>query len=242
MRLLPAIDLMGGEVVRLRKGVFEDKEVYTGDPAEIARKWVDLGADGIHVVDLDGAKSGKPVNKKAIKAIVSAAQAPVELGGGVRSVQIVSEYLDMGVSQVILGTAAILDPGLALAAADLYPDRILVGIDVKDGKPATKGWTQTVDKDPVALAERFASMGVSGIIYTDISRDGMLAGANIEGLKAFAESIDLPVIASGGVTSIDDVKAITGLEPSGVEAMIIGKSLYDGALDLADAVSYLRNR
>ncbi len=242
MRLLPAIDLMGGEVVRLRKGVFEDKEVYSDDPAAIARKWVDLGADGIHVVDLDGAKSGKPVNKKAIRAIVDAAQAPVELGGGVRSVQTVSEYLDLGVSQVILGTAAILDPGLALAAADLYPDRILVGIDVKDGKPATKGWTETVDQDPVALAERFASMGVSGIIYTDISRDGMLAGANIEGLKAFAQSVDLPVIASGGVTSLADVKAITDLEPTGVEAMIIGKSLYDGALDLAEAVSYLKAR
>ncbi len=237
MIILPAIDLMDGAVVRLRKGAFDDKVVYSNDPAGMARKWVDMGAEAMHVVDLDGAREGRPVNKEAIRAIVDAAGIPVEIGGGIRSVQTVSDYLDLGVSQVILGTAAIENPDLVLAAADIFPGRIIVGIDVKDGRPATKGWVETVDEDPVALAKRYAAMGASGIVYTDISRDGMLAGANIEGLKVFAEAIDLPVTASGGVTSLTDVRAITGLESHGVSSMIIGKAIYDDALDLEEAIA-----
>ena len=239
MRILPAIDLLDGKCVRLRKGNYDDMTVYSDDPAEMARKWVGLGAEGLHLVDLDGAKAGKPVNREAIKAITKAAQVPVELGGGVRSIETISDYLDLGVSQIILGTAAIKTPDLVLAAADLFPDRILVGIDVKDGKPAIGGWLTTSSDDPVELAEKFAAMGAAGIIYTDISRDGMLQGANIEGLKDFAEKIDLPVTASGGVTSVADVKAIIGLEQYGVTSMIIGKALYDGALDLKDAIQAL---
>lgn len=236
MRILPAIDLLDGKCVRLRKGNYDDVTVYSDDPAEMARKWVDLGAEGLHIVDLDGAKAGKPVNREAIKAITKSAQVPVELGGGVRSVETVSDYLDLGVSQVILGTAAIKTPDLVLASADLFPDRILVGIDVKDGKPAISGWLDTSSDDPVKLAEKFAVMGAVGIIYTDISRDGMLQGANIDGLKQFSQKIDLPVTASGGVTSVEDVKAIIGLARYGVTSMIIGKALYDGELDLKDAL------
>lgn len=240
MRILPAIDLMDGQVVRLRKGAYADKTVYSNDPAAFAKKWTELGADGIHVVDLDGAKAGAPVNKKAIKAIVDATNAPVQIGGGVRSVSTVGEYIDLGVSQVILGTAAISNPDIVLAASDLYPESILVGIDIKNGRPATKGWTETVDEDPVALTERFAAMGAAGVIYTDISRDGMLSGANVEGLKSFAKAVDLPVVASGGVTSLADVKAISALEQYGVYAMIIGKALYDGKLELAEVVSAIK--
>ncbi|MBI5815535.1 MAG: 1-(5-phosphoribosyl)-5-[(5-phosphoribosylamino)methylideneamino]imidazole-4-carboxamide isomerase [Nitrospinae bacterium] len=240
MRILPAIDLMDGKVVRLTKGDFRKKKVYSDNPAEFALKWADMGAEGLHLVDLDGAKAGKPVNKAAIRAIVDAAGIPVEIGGGIRSVQAVTEYLDLGVSQVILGTAAIENPDLALAAADAHPDRILVGIDVKNGKPATKGWLETVDADPVALAERFAAMGVSGIIYTDISRDGMLEGPNLEGLKIFASAVDIPVTASGGVTTIEDVHSIKKLEKFGVSAMIIGKAIYEETLDLTEAIAICR--
>ncbi|VAX20193.1 Phosphoribosylformimino-5-aminoimidazole carboxamide ribotide isomerase [hydrothermal vent metagenome] len=236
MKILPAIDLLDGKCVRLRKGNYDDVTVYSDDPAQMARKWVDLGAEALHLVDLDGAKAGKPVNREAIKAITKAAQVPVELGGGVRSVKTVGDYLDLGVSQVILGTAAIKTPDLVLSASDLFPDRILIGIDVKDGKPAIGGWLKTSSDDPVELAEKFAAMGAAGIIYTDISRDGMLEGANIEGLKQFAQKVDLPVTASGGVTSVDDVKAISKLLQYGVTSMIIGKALYDGALDLQDAL------
>lgn len=237
MRILPAIDLMDGKVVRLRRGSFEEKIIYSDDPADMARKWAEMGAEGLHVVDLDAAKEGKPVNKKAIRDIVDAAGIFVEVGGGARSVQTVTDYIDLGASQVILGTAAIENPDFVLAAADLFPDRILVSIDVKDGKPATKGWVETVDADPVALAERYTAMGAAGIVYTDISRDGMLKGANIEGLKAFAQAIDLPVTASGGVSSIEDIRAIMGLEPFGVKSAIVGKAIYDGALDLAEALA-----
>ena len=242
MRILPAIDLMDGKVVRLRRGAFEEKVIYSDNPAEMAMKWADMGAEGLHLVDLDGAREGRPVNKSSIRDIVDSAGIPVEIGGGVRSVQTVSEYLDLGASHVILGTAAIENPDFALAAADLYPERILVGIDVKDGCPATRGWVETVDQDPVALAERFASMGVTGIVYTDISRDGMLSGANVEGLKSFAEAIDLPVTASGGVTTIEDVRAILELEPYGVESIIIGKAIYDETLDLAEALRLARGK
>ena len=241
IRLLPAIDLLDGMVVRLKKGDYGQKTVYSDDPASFARKWSDSGADAIHLVDLDGAKAGKPVNKDAIRAIVRSADIPVEIGGGIRSVQTITEYLDLGIYQVILGTAAIEQPDLVLAAADLYPDRILVGIDVKDGKPATKGWLETSEDDPVELAGKFAAMGAAGIIYTDISRDGALVGANIEGLKAFASAVDIPVTASGGVTDANDVRAIAQLAPFGVTGMIIGKALYEGNLSIEEAVSIVRN-
>ena len=241
VRLLPAIDLLDGMVVRLKKGDYGQKTVYSDDPASFARKWSDSGADAIHLVDLDGAKVGRPVNKDAIRAIVREADIPVEIGGGIRTVQTVTEYLDLGVYQVILGTAAFENPDLVLAAADLYPDRILVGMYVKDGKPATKGWLETVEDDPVLLTEKFAAMGAAGIIYTDISRDGALVGANVEGLKTFASAVDIPVTASGGVTDIRDVKAIAELEKFGVTGMIIGKAIYEGTLSLDEAVAIVKS-
>jgi phosphoribosylformimino-5-aminoimidazole carboxamide ribotide isomerase len=240
MIILPAIDLMDGKVVRLTKGDYDQKTVYSDDPAAMAKKFADMGAEMLHLVDLDGAKAGVPVNTEAIRAITDAAEIPVEIGGGIRSVDTIQKYFDLGVSYVILGTAAIEHPDFVLAAADLFPDRILVGIDVKDGKPATKGWLETVDVDPVILAERFAAMGAAGIIYTDISRDGMLAGANIEGLKTFASQIDIPVTASGGVTSLDDIRAIVKLAEYGVTSAIVGKAYYDGRIDLAEAIRISR--
>jgi phosphoribosylformimino-5-aminoimidazole carboxamide ribotide isomerase len=241
VRLLPAIDLLDGMVVRLKKGDYGQKTVYSDDPASFARKWSDSGADAIHLVDLDGAKAGRPVNKDAIRAIVRSADIPVEIGGGIRTIQTVTEYFDLGIYQVILGTSAFENPDLVLACADLYPDRILVGMDVKDGKPATKGWLETVDDDPVLLAEKFTAMGAAGIIFTDISRDGALVGANIEGLKAFASAVDIPVTASGGVTDIRDVKAIAELEKYGVTGMIIGKAIYEGTLSLEEAVAIVKS-
>ena len=241
MILLPAIDLMDGQVVRLVRGDYDQKTVYSDDPAATAKKFADMGAEMIHLVDLDGAKSGHPVNKDAIKAIVDAAGIPVEVGGGIRTIDTIQEYFDLGASQIVLGTAAIKNPDFVLSAADLFPDRIFVGIDVKDGKPATRGWLDTVDADPITLARKFATMGAGGIVYTDISRDGMLQGANIEGLKEFAEAIDIPVTASGGVTTIDDIKAIAGLQQYGVLAVIVGKAIYDGTIDLAEAIELVQN-
>lgn len=240
MRILPAIDLLGGKCVRLIKGDYERVTVYSGSPGQMAKKWAGMGAEGLHVVDLDGAREGAPVNREAIRAIADEGGVPIEIGGGVRSVQTASDYLDLGASQVILGTAAIEDPNLVLAAADLFPERILVSVDVKDGKPATRGWIETVEDDPVALAEKFASMGAAGIVYTDISRDGMLAGPNLAGLRRFAESLDIPIVASGGVTTAEDIRAIKELEPLGVSSAIIGKALYDGAISLPDALAAAR--
>ncbi|VAX16611.1 Phosphoribosylformimino-5-aminoimidazole carboxamide ribotide isomerase [hydrothermal vent metagenome] len=241
MIILPAIDLMGGAVVRLRKGEFNDKTVYSGDPGAFAKKWADMGAEGIHIVDLDGARAGKPVNREAIRAITKMVNVPVEIGGGIRSLETAREYFDLGVSSVILGTSAIKNPDLVLEVAGIYPGRVLVGIDVKANKPAIDGWEKTVDADPVVLAAKFADMGAAGIIYTDISRDGMLEGPNIDGLKAFAEATSLPVTASGGVTTVDDVRDISKLKEHGVTSMIIGKALYDGAIDLEDALLALKN-
>ena len=164
----------------------------------------------------------------------------MEVGGGIRTIDTIQEYFDLGASQIVLGTAAIKNPDFVLSAADLFPDRIFVGIDVKDGKPATRGWLDTVDADPITLARKFATMGAGGIVYTDISRDGMLQGANIEGLKEFAEAIDIPVTASGGVTTIDDIKAIAGLQQYGVLAVIVGKAIYDGTIDLAEAIELVQ--
>lgn len=237
MRILPAIDLLGGKCVRLTQGDYNRVTTYSDDPAEMARYWESLGAEGLHLVDLDGAKAGKPVNLDAIRHIVDAVGIPTEIGGGIRSVQTAQEYLDLGITQIIFGTAAIENPDLVLAAADLFPERVLVGLDVKDGKPAVKGWLETADLDPVELAIRFAAMGAAGVIYTDISRDGALKGANVEGLRAFASAVELPVTASGGVTSVDDIRAIAALGGLGVTGVIIGKALYDGAIRLEDAVA-----
>ncbi|MBF0169699.1 MAG: 1-(5-phosphoribosyl)-5-[(5-phosphoribosylamino)methylideneamino]imidazole-4-carboxamide isomerase [Nitrospinae bacterium] len=237
MRILPAIDLMDGKVVRLRKGDYAAKTVYADDPAEVARRFAAAGAEIIHLVDLDGAKAGYPVNTDAIRAISDAAQIPVEVGGGIRDVETIGAYLDLGATQVVLGTAAIERPDFVLAAADLYPDRIWVGLDCKDGKPATKGWLATVDLDPVELAERYAAMGAAGIVYTDIATDGMMAGPNLAGLADFARRVSLPVTASGGVSSVADIQAIVALGVPNITGAIIGRALYDGAVDLAEAIA-----
>jgi phosphoribosylformimino-5-aminoimidazole carboxamide ribotide isomerase len=240
MKILPAIDLMEGKVVRLRKGDYADKTVFSDNPAAVARTFADAGAEMIHLVDLDGAKAGRPINIDAIRAISDAAQLPIEVGGGIRSIETIAAYLDLGATQVVLGTVAIENPDFVLAAADLFPDRIWVGLDCKDGKPATKGWVETVDVDPIELAERYAAMGAAGIVYTDIAKDGMMEGPNLAGLKAFAEGVSLPVIASGGVSSVADVAAIVGLGVANIAGAIVGRAIYDGAIDLKEAIAAAR--
>jgi phosphoribosylformimino-5-aminoimidazole carboxamide ribotide isomerase len=240
MKILPAIDLMEGKVVRLRKGDYADKTVFSDNPAAVARTFADAGAEMIHLVDLDGAKAGRPINIDAIRAISDAAQLPIEVGGGIRSIETIAAYLDLGATQVVLGTVAIENPDFVLAAADLFPDRIWVGLDCKDGKPATKGWVETVDVDPIELAERYAAMGAAGIVYTDIAKDGMMEGPNLAGLKAFAEGVSLPVIASGGVSSVADVAAIAGLGVANIAGAIVGRAIYDGAIDLKEAIAAAR--
>ncbi len=240
MIILPAIDMIDGKVVRLTKGDYSQKTVYGDDPAKVAESFCDKGAEMIHLVDLDGAKAGYPVNTEQIKDICRRADAPVEVGGGIRNLETIQKYFDLGVAQVVLGTAAIENPDFVLSASDLFPDRILVGIDIKDGKPATKGWLETVDIDPIKLANRFADMGASGVIFTDISRDGMNEGANVTGLRDFAKNVDLPVTASGGVTTLDDIRAISKLSQFGVTSAIVGKAIYDGKIDLAEAIKVAR--
>jgi phosphoribosylformimino-5-aminoimidazole carboxamide ribotide isomerase len=236
MLILPAIDLLGGKCVRLRQGDYDDVVEYSSDPVEVAWRWADEGAQAIHIVDLDGARSGMRMNNDVIAQIAKELKIPIQVGGGVRTAEAAAEYLDLGVERVIFGTAAVENPLIVMAAADQYPGRVLVGIDVKAGKPATKGWRETVSLDPIELGKRFAEMGAAGIIYTDISRDGMMKGVNLEGVRHFATNVNLPVIVSGGVTTLDDVRNVLALASIGVSGMVIGKALYDGALDLKAAL------
>ena len=240
MIIYPAIDILGGKCVRLRQGDYDEVVEYSDDPVEMAYRWVDEGAQALHLVDLDGARAGITINNDIIEKIAKTCGAPVQVGGGIRTVEAAATYLDLGVEKVIFGTVSIENPLIVMAAASQFPGRVMVGLDIKSGKPATKGWLETADLNPIDLGKRFSEMGVAGIIYTDISRDGMLIGANVEGVRHFANNVDLPVIVSGGVTSLDDVIAVKKLAEYGVIGMIIGKALYDGALSLKEALVLVR--
>jgi len=237
MIIYPAIDLLGGKCVRLRQGDYDDITEYSSNPVEMALRWAQQGAQALHIVDLDGARSGARVNDAVIAQIAREVKIPIQVGGGIRTVETAAKYLDLGVARVIFGTAAVENPLIVMAAADQFPGRALVGIDVKAGKPATRGWKETSSIDPIELGKRFAELGAAGIIYTDISRDGMLKGVNLEGVRHFATNVNIPVIVSGGVTTTDDVRNVTAMAPLGVAGMIIGKALYDGALDLKAALA-----
>lgn len=234
MLVIPAIDLKGGKCVRLLQGRAEDETVYSDDPAATARRWRDLGAELIHIVDLDGAFTGQQKNIEAIKAIRKAADIPLELGGGIRDLERIAMLVDLGIDRVILGTVAAEKPELVREAAGKYPGRVLVGIDAKDGKVAVKGWTEVTEHDAPGFAREMESLGAAGIIYTDIARDGMLTGPNIEATANIVKSVGIPVIASGGVSSIDDIKDLLGIE--GLWGAITGKAIYSGALDLGEAI------
>ncbi len=239
MILFPAIDLKGGSCVRLLKGDMQAVTVFNDDPAAQARAFASQGFAWLHVVDLDGAVEGKAVNAAAVTAILAAVTLPVQLGGGIRDRGAIDAWLDRGVRRVILGTAALRDPELVRSACRAYPGRIVVGVDARAGKVAVEGWARTSRVDAVELALRFEDAGVSAIIYTDIDRDGALAGVNVEATAALARRLKTPVIASGGVASLADLRALRRHERDGIAGVISGRALYDGRLDPAAALALL---
>jgi phosphoribosylformimino-5-aminoimidazole carboxamide ribotide isomerase len=237
MIILPAIDLKEGKCVRLEQGLMDRDTVYHDNPAEQARIWQEQGGELLHIVDLDGAFAGVPKNRDAIKAIVEAIDIPSELGGGVRDMQTIEAYLELGIDRVILGTVAKENPALVEEACKKYPGRIVVGIDARDGLVAVRGWADVTAKKATEMAREMADFGVEAIIYTDIARDGMMQGPNIEATRKLAESIDIPVIASGGLSSLDDIRRLMAIESAGVTGVITGKAIYSGAIDLREAVA-----
>lgn len=240
MIVIPAIDLKEGKCVRLEQGLMDRDTVFNDDPGAQARIWEAQGAELLHIVDLDGAFAGVPVNRSAIEAIVRVITIPTQLGGGIRDLATIEAYLGMGIGRVIIGTAAQRNPELVKEACAKFPGRIVVGIDAKNGMVAVQGWAEVTGVTAVELAKRFEGFGVAAIVYTDINRDGMLQGPNIEATKALAEAISIPVIASGGVSSLKDIENLLGVETSGVTGVVTGKAIYTGAIRLADAIALTR--
>ncbi|MGB2926079.1 MAG: 1-(5-phosphoribosyl)-5-[(5-phosphoribosylamino)methylideneamino]imidazole-4-carboxamide isomerase [Limnothrix sp.] len=236
MEVIPAIDLLGGQCVRLYQGDYDQAQVFNDNPAEMAKTWAVQGATRLHVVDLDGAKRGESVNLEAIKSIVEALDIPVQVGGGLRNVESVERLFAVGVERAIIGTAAVENPELVTELCEKYPGRIAVGIDARNGMVATKGWLETSEVQAVDLAQRMAMQGVAAIIYTDIHRDGTMSGPNIESLRELAAMIELPVIASGGVSSLSDLVNLVGLEGIGLTGAIVGRAIYTNDIDLAEAI------
>jgi len=237
MLVIPAIDLKEGKCVRLEQGLMDKDTVFNDNPAAQARAWQDQGAEMLHIVDLDGAFAGEPKNRAAIEAIVKAITIPSQLGGGIRDIETIEAYLALGISRVIIGTAAQRNPELVKAACARFPGQIVVGIDAKNGMVAVQGWAEVTDITAVDLARKFEDCGVAAIIYTDISRDGMLQGPNLEATRALAEAVSIPVIASGGVSSLKDIENLMAIEASGITGVITGKAVYTGAIKLAEAVA-----
>jgi len=237
MLLIPAIDLKDGHCVRLKQGEMEDATVFSDNPGAMAKHWLDQGARRLHLVDLNGAFAGKPVNEEAIKAIVDAVgdDIPVQLGGGIRDLDTIERYLDDGIDYVIIGTAAVKNPGFLQDACSAFPGHIIVGLDAKDGKVAVDGWSKMTGHDVVDLAKKYEDYGVEGVIYTDIGRDGMLSGVNVEATVRLAQSLMIPVIASGGIASIADIEALCAVEHEGVTGAITGRAIYEGTLDFRAA-------
>jgi phosphoribosylformimino-5-aminoimidazole carboxamide ribotide isomerase len=242
MLVIPAIDLKEGKCVRLEQGLMEKDTVFCDNPAGQALEWQRQGAELLHIVDLDGAFAGVPKNRGAIEAIVKSVQIPTQLGGGIRDIQTIEAYLALGIGRVILGTAAQRNPELVEEACRLFPGRIVVGIDAKNGLVAVQGWAELTGIKAVDLAKRFEGFGVAAIIYTDIARDGMMQGPNLAATKALAEAITIPVIASGGVSSLKDIENLLAIEASGISGVITGKAVYTGAIKLAEAVALTRGK
>ncbi|MBC7162020.1 MAG: 1-(5-phosphoribosyl)-5-[(5-phosphoribosylamino)methylideneamino]imidazole-4-carboxamide isomerase [Immundisolibacter sp.] len=237
MLLIPAIDLKGGKCVRLRQGHMDDVTVFDDDPVAVARRWVEQGATRVHVVDLDGAVAGRPVNAKVIAAITAAvAGVDVQVGGGIRDEDTIEAYLDAGVRYVILGTQAVNVPHFVGDACTEYPGHIIVGLDARDGKVAIDGWSKLSQHGVIDMAQHFERDGVEAIIYTDIGRDGMLRGVNVDGVVELARAVTVPVIASGGVTDLADIEALCAVAGEGVSGVVIGRALYEGSLDLPTAL------
>ena len=237
MILYPAIDLKDGVCVRLRRGIMEDATVYNDDPAAQAAHFKALGFSWLHIVDLNGAFAGRPVNADAVSAILGATDLPVQLGGGIRDLQTIQRWMDRGIARVVLGTVALRDPDLVRMAAREFPGRIAVGIDAKGGKVAVEGWAEVSEMTAVDLAKTFEDDGVTAIIHTDIDRDGLLEGVNVAATLAVAAAVAIPVIASGGVATVDDVVALKANEGRGIAGAIIGRALYEGALEPTAALA-----
>lgn len=237
MIVIPAIDLKEGKCVRLEQGLMEKDTVFNDDPGAQARAWQDQGAELLHIVDLDGAFAGAPKNRGAIEAIIKAITIPAQLGGGIRDIATIEAYLSLGLERVIIGTAAQRNPELVRQACAKFPGRIVVGIDAKNGMVAVQGWAEVTDITAVELARKFEDSGVATIIYTDISRDGMLQGPNLEATRALAEAVSIPIIASGGVSSLKDIQNLMDIESSGISGVITGKAVYTGAIKLAEAIA-----
>ncbi|MBP5989636.1 MAG: 1-(5-phosphoribosyl)-5-[(5-phosphoribosylamino)methylideneamino]imidazole-4-carboxamide isomerase [Piscinibacter sp.] len=237
MLLIPAIDLKDGRCVRLKQGDMSESTTFGEDPAAMARRWVDAGARRLHLVDLNGAFAGKPVNESAIKAILAEVgdEIPVQLGGGIRDLDTIERYLDDGLSFIIIGTAAVKNPGFLHDACSAFGGHIIVGLDAKDGKVATDGWSKLTGHEVVDLARKFQDYGVEGVIYTDIGRDGMLSGINIDATVKLAQALTIPVIASGGLSNLADIEKLCAVESEGIEGVICGRAIYTGDLDFSAA-------
>jgi phosphoribosylformimino-5-aminoimidazole carboxamide ribotide isomerase len=239
MLIIPAIDLKDGHCVRLQQGEMNSATVFSEDAGATAKQWADAGAKRLHVVDLNGAFAGKPRNESAVKEIVAAVgdDLPIQLGGGIRDLETIERYLDDGIGYIIIGTAAVKNPGFLHEACDAFPGHIMVGLDAKDGKVATDGWSKLTGHDVVDLAKRFQDYGVEAVIYTDIGRDGMMTGINIEATVKLAQALTIPVIASGGLNSLDDVKKLCAVQDEGIIGAITGRAVYEGKLDFKKALA-----
>ena len=237
MLLIPAIDLKDGRCVRLRQGDLDEVTVFSEEPATMASHWLDLGARRLRLVDLNGAVAGKPKNNAPIKAILETVgdDIPVQIGGGIRDLDTIESYLDAGISYVIIGTAAVKNPGFLQDACGAFPGQIIVGLDARDGKIATDGWSKLTRHDVLDLAKKFEDYGCESIIYTDISRDGMLSGVNVEATVKLAQHVRIPVFASGGIAGMQDIEALCAVADEGVEGAILGRSIYEGTLDFQAA-------
>jgi phosphoribosylformimino-5-aminoimidazole carboxamide ribotide isomerase len=240
MLIIPAIDLKEGKCVRLEQGLMDKATVYSDDPATTAKHWEAQGAELLHVVDLNGAFAGAPKNLDAIKAIRAAVKMPIEVGGGIRDMATIQSLVSIGIDRIILGTAAIENPSFVREACGEFPGKIIVGIDAKDGMVAIKGWAEVTKVKAVDLAKQMQDYGVIAIIYTDIKRDGMLSGPNIEATKTLAEALHIPVIASGGVHTLKDIEDLMAVRYSGVSGVITGKAIYSGSLNLKEAITFVK--
>ena len=235
MRIIPAVDIKEGRCVRLVQGKVDQETVYSNDPLSMANHWDEEGAQTIHVVDLDGAFQGSPINAEIVKNIIYSSSVDIQVGGGIRTLETIETYVKAGAYRIILGTVAQQEPEFVEEACKRFPDKIIVGIDARDGLVAVKGWVEVSEQKATDLAQKLKGYGIAGFIFTDISRDGMLQGPNLESIKEFAESVQLPVIASGGVSRLEDIKNLAKLESYGVEGVIIGKALYDKTLTFKEA-------
>jgi len=236
MLIIPAIDLKDGQCVRLRQGLMDDSTVFSDDPVAMAVRWVEAGCRRLHLVDLNGAFAGEPVNGAVVTAIAAAyPDLPIQIGGGIRTLETIEHYINAGVSYVIIGTKAVKEPEFVAEACAAFPGKVIVGLDARDGLVATDGWAEVSEVRATDLARRFESDGVAAIVYTDIARDGMMQGVNVEATVAMAQASSIPVIASGGITDIQDIRALMNVAHTGICGAITGRAIYEGTLDVADA-------